>query len=396
MRVRAPAAKGLVGGRSVSILASVAPSLRVLIVDDRELDASLICESLIAGMPGPIACERAATGADALARLERGAFDLCLLDYHLGDESGLDVLRALRARGLELPVVVLTAASAHEIDVAASDAGADDYLDKARLGPELLEHSIRYARSRRRMLVELRAQNRALEALSREKNVLLGMAAHDLRNPIGVVRGYAEFLASNLSDLEPSEAREILETMRASCAQMSGLIDDLLDVSAIEAGTLELRRAPTDVVALVRTAIARQASEAATKNIAITLLAEPVPLLELDRERFDQVLTNLIGNALKYSNAGKPVRVRVRPRSEDRVELAVEDEGIGIGPAFLPKLFQPFQRAARTGTSGEKSTGLGLAIVRRIVEAHGGTIGVTSEPGVGSTFTVSLPSRARD
>jgi signal transduction histidine kinase len=364
--------------------------LRVLVVDDNDDDVWITTEHLAAGWPTPIRFARARDGAEALAMLSAERFDLCLLDHHLGRESGLDVLRAARARGDDVPVVMLTASPAHTIDVAASEAGADDYLDKCRVSPEALEHAVRYARVHREHVETLRRQNKALARLDREKNLLLGMAAHDLRNPIGVVRAYAEFLADNGDDMDGDEVRSILRAMEQSCAQMSGLIDELLDVSAIEAGTLVLQEKPHDIVAVIESVIADLAPIAGAKQITIELAAVPMPHVNFDRARFEQVLANLVGNAIKYSHPRTGIRVSVE-RAGEHVRVAVEDHGIGIAPEFLPRLFTPFSRAQRTGTSGERSTGLGLAIVKRIVEAHGGSIEVTSRRGEGSTFAVLLP-----
>jgi signal transduction histidine kinase len=361
------------------------------VVDDNDVDVELITENLIAGWGSQVRVERARTGAEATSCLDRMVFDVCLLDYHLGQESGIDLLREMRARGNDVPVVVLTADATHDVDVAAGEAGADDYLDKLRMSPPILEHAIRYARSRRRSQRELAAQNRELARLDREKNVLLGMAAHDLRNPIGIVQSYAEMLAEHLSDLEPRETLEILKTIRRSCAHMTAMIDDLLDVSTIASGTLSLQKTPTDLVALVARVVAQHAAMADAKHIALEIESEPVPSIPIDGVRFEQVLANLVANALKYSHAGTGVVVRVGREGTDHARVSVADHGIGIAPDFLPRIFRPFARAQRTGTSGEKSTGLGLAIVQRVVEAHGGTISVSSRLGEGSTFTVTLP-----
>jgi len=369
--------------------------LRVLIVDDTDLDVELTTENLRAVWHGRVVVTRARTGAEASALLDEARFDVCLLDYHLGEESGLDLLRRVRARGNDVPVVVLTADAAHDVDIAAGEAGADDYLDKLHVSPPILERAIRYARNHRRSVRELRAQNRQLERLDREKNVWLGMVAHDLRNPIGIVQSYAEMLASHLSELEPQETLEILGTMQRSCAHMTALIDDLLDVSMIASGTLSLHKTPTDLVLVARSVVAQHAAMADAKRIVLELVSEPVPLVMLDRPRFEQVLANLIANALKYSHGGTRVVVRIERVSDDHVRACVQDHGIGITPEFLPRIFQPFERAQRAGTSGEKSTGLGLAIVRRVVEAHGGTITVASRLGEGSTFSVTLPVDAR-
>lgn len=275
----------------------------------------------------------------------------------------------------------------------ASDAGADDRIDVARIGPDVLSHAIRFARAHRQVVRELRARNTELARSVREKNVLLGMAAHDLRSPIGVIRGYAELLLEHGSELEPSEVAEMLGKIRGSCATMTELIDDLLDVSAIEAGTLVLRKTACDVIAVVRGVVADHERLAAAKDIRLSFESDGtvIPALPLDRARFEQVLANLVTNAVKYSNRGKDVTVRVEAPSPSEVRVSVRDHGIGIAAEFVPKLFHPFARARRTGTSGEKSTGLGLAIAQRVVEAHGGRLEVASQLGAGSTFTVILP-----
>ena len=205
------------------------------------------------------------------------------------------------------------------------------------------------------------------------------------------VQSYAEILAGHFSDLDPRETLEILETMHRSCAHMTTLIDDLLDVSAIAAGTLSLHRTQADLGRVAGSVVAQHTAMAEAKKTALELFSEPVPSVSIDRPRFEQVLANLIANAIKDSHGGTRVVVRVVREGDDRVSVSVRDHGIGIASAVLPRIFRPFERAQRTGTSGEKSTGLGLAIVRRVVEAHGGIIEVESRLGEGSTFTVTLP-----
>lgn len=359
-------------------------------VDDLDADTMLTIERLRAAWPDPCVVDRAHTADEARALLVEGGHDVCLLDVHLGDDSGLVALRAAREAGSDVPVIVLTSARSHEVDVAAAEAGADEYLDKVRLGPELLERAIRYARMHRRQLRELRHRNDELARLDREKNVLLGTAAHDLRNPIGVVLGNAEFLRSELGAIERSEIDDMLERIERSCRNMLGLIDDLLDLSSIAAGTLVLRTHLVDARALASDVVAEYGVLAQKKGIRLVLEA-PAPLqVVIDEARMAQVLGNLVGNAIKYSKGGTDVHVFVEP-ADDMVRFVVVDQGIGIAADLLPRLFKPFTKGQGTGTGGEKSTGLGLAIVHRIVEAHGGHIEVASEVGVGSTFTVVVP-----
>jgi signal transduction histidine kinase len=375
------------------VSAANARALRVLVVDDVDADAMLTVERLRAAWSSACAVDRAHTAEQARAALTEGGHDLCLLDVHLGDDSGLVALRAAREAGSDVPVIVLTSARSHDVDVAAAEAGADEYLDKVRLTPELLERAIRYARMHRRQLRELRVRNEELARLDREKNLLLGTAAHDLRNPIGVVLGNAEFLRGELGTIERSEMDEMLERIERSCRNMLGLIDDLLDLSSIAAGTLELRTRLADARSLASEVVAEYGVLAQKKGIRLTLEAPaPVPVA-FDHARMAQVLGNLVGNAIKYSKGGTDVHVFVE-HDPHEVRFVVVDQGIGIAPELLPRLFKPFTKGQGTGTGGEKSTGLGLAIVHRIVEAHGGRIAVASELGVGSTFTVTIPRDA--
>lgn len=372
-------------------------AIRVLVIDDDDSAHAHTRAHLDVAWSGRARTVHVRTGAEALAQLAEDSFDVCLLARALGaGESGLDLLRRVRAAGHELPVIVVTADLSREGADEARAAGADDRLDPTRMGPEGLAHAIRFARAHRRVVRELQARNAELAAAAREKNVLLGMAAHDLRSPIGVIRGYTELLLDPESELAPAEVGEMLGKIRASCTSMTELIDDLLDVSAIEAGTLVLRKTPCDLALTVRGVLADHERMAAAKDIRLVFENEGTPLspVLLDRARVEQVLANLVTNALKYSNRGTTVRARVEASGADAVRVSVIDHGIGIAPEFVPKLFHPFARARRTGTSGERSTGLGLAIAQRVVEAHGGRLDVESQLGAGSTFSMTLPRRS--
>jgi len=171
---------------------------------------------------------------------------------------------------------------------------------------------------------------------------------------------------------------------------MARLVDDLLDVAAIESGRLQLVYQPTDLVALVQTNLTRNRLIAARKNTTLELTAAPTPMALLDAAKIEQVLNNLVTNAIKFSPPGSRVQITVLSSGEELV-LSVKDEGPGIPPKEMESLFKPFQRTSVKSTAGEKSTGLGLVIAKRIVEEHGGRIWVESQAGAGSTFHVSLP-----
>ncbi|CAH2602046.1 Histidine kinase [Rhodovastum atsumiense] len=239
---------------------------------------------------------------------------------------------------------------------------------------------------------EMARKNAELSQLNEEKNRLLGIAAHDLRSPLGIIQSYAEFLESEASEALDAGQRELVSTIRTASRFMLRLIDDLLDVSRIESGRLELDLQPVELVALVRHNVRLNQVLAARKRIglrfATTLRALP---MVADAAKLEQVLNNLLGNAISFSPADTTVEVGLEA-TPDHVTIAVADQGPGIPPAELAKLFQPFGRTSVRPTGGEKSTGLGLAIVRRIVEGHGGTVRVDSEVGRGSCFMVSLPA----
>lgn len=240
---------------------------------------------------------------------------------------------------------------------------------------------------------ELAKSNAELDRLNIQKNELLGIAAHDLRNPLQVILTYSHFLLEEASDLAP-EHREFVRTISSSSRFMLHLVDDLLDVARIEAGTLDLDLAPVDLDGLVEHNIALNRVLAEPKGTRIELRREgKLPGMVLDAAKIEQVLNNLIGNAVKFSPPGSTVEVRLAA-GEEGVTLSVRDQGAGIKPEELESLFRPFQKGRNRSTAGEKSTGLGLAIVKRIVEGHRGEIRVESAPGEGSVFHVRLPGTA--
>jgi signal transduction histidine kinase len=239
---------------------------------------------------------------------------------------------------------------------------------------------------------EIAKKNAELERLNREKNRFLGMAAHDLRNPLHTILGYSDFLIQ-ISD-QP-EQQEYLQIIRNVSQFMTRLVDDLLDVTKIEAGDLQLEYDPVNLADLITFNLAINRPLAAQKQIEIIYqLDETVPMALVDSAKIEQVLNNLISNAIKFSEPGNRVVIRLE-RVEENFLISVKDDGAGIAPEQQSRLFQPFQQG-KTGTNGEKSTGLGLVIVKRIVEGHGGKIWFESELGQGTTFFVSMPLQPPD
>ncbi|MBA3640673.1 MAG: response regulator [Acidobacteria bacterium] len=238
---------------------------------------------------------------------------------------------------------------------------------------------------------EMAKKNAELAKLIELKNRILGVAAHDLRTPLGVILSYADFLESDAAQTMDERQREFVTTIKRTSEFMLHMVTDLLDVTAIEGGKLTLDRQPTDLVELTRRNVKLNGVLSARKAIAIELEAPAsLPEVAFDRGKIEQVLNNLISNAVKFSHRGRAVHVSITA-ADGVATVAVSDQGQGIPAADLSKLFKPFSKTSVQSTAGEPSTGLGLAIVRNIVEGHGGRIWVKSEVGRGSTFSFTLP-----
>ncbi len=236
---------------------------------------------------------------------------------------------------------------------------------------------------------ELELANEQLLDIIEEKNRLLGMAAHDLRTPITIITGFIDLLADSRTTRE--DFAEFVSIIRGTLHDMLVLLNSLLDLSAIESGKVQLALARTDVNEFVDRVARIQRVLGAQKQIRVDTFIEPgLPVFPFDRARIEQVLTNLFSNAFKFSHGGTTVTLAVRQAGKS-IEFSVADQGIGISPEEVNRVFYEFQKLQGRPTANESSTGLGLSICRRIVEMHGGTIGVESTVGQGSRFYFRLP-----
>jgi signal transduction histidine kinase len=238
---------------------------------------------------------------------------------------------------------------------------------------------------------QLHQTNAELRELNQLKDQFLGMAAHDLRAPVGVIISYSKFVLDEAGETLSAEHREFLQTCRASAEGMQRLIENFLDVSVIESGQLRLEPGPITVPELLG-GVGPVARLVAEKKRVSVLMETPDNVLPLhvDTAKLQQVLVNLISNAVQHSQPGQRVWVSAH-RDAQAVIFAVRDEGQGLSVEYQARLFTAFGRAGTKKTAGERSTGLGLAIARKVVEAHGGRIWIESVPGQGATFLFSVP-----
>lgn len=243
------------------------------------------------------------------------------------------------------------------------------------------------------MILEKSKLYQQLQELNQVKNRFLGMAAHDLRHPITVMQGYLDMLVGGVLGPLPENQVRVLRTLQEASKTMVTLVNDLLDVSAIEAGSLELRLEPESLAAFLEEVHIESSLLAQRKQQEVGLeIPSTPPILVMDAQRIHQVLTNLVTNAIKFSQPQTRITLGARLGS-DEIQIYVRDQGQGIPANEIGKAFTEFGRLSVRPTAGETSTGLGLAIAKRIVEAHGGRIWVESEKGVGSTFSFALPIR---
>ncbi len=237
----------------------------------------------------------------------------------------------------------------------------------------------------------LEQQNMELEDLSRQKNEFCGMAAHDLRNPITVIQNSSSIILKYLGENLTDKQIEFLKRINDSSKFMINLLNDLLDMSKIESGRLGLEITQNDYMDFLNDNIELNKYFANEKGISInSRLRNGIPLIDFDKNKIEQLLNNLISNAIKYSYPNTEINIEVE-KEGDFVLTKVIDQGQGIPEDELPNIFKAFQRASTRPTAGEKSTGLGLAIAKKIVEGHKGKIWVESEVGKGSTFYFKLP-----
>jgi signal transduction histidine kinase len=336
---------------------------------------------------------QANSGEAALARYEECRPDLVLLDVMMPGINGFDTCRELKTRyGDDLaPVVFITAKTESEDVVEGLAAGGVDYLPKPFRAREALAR-IRVHLQNRLLNEQQRKLVEQLSQASAAKNKLLGMVAHDLRNPLASMRGLAEFLRDDAQagKLTPDQA-DLVENIHGISQSMLQMVNELLDAAVIESGVLQINAEPASLSALLENSVTLNNINAAKKGSRIVLrLAELPGAVTMDGSKIKQVVDNLLSNAIKFSPPHSLVTIEAAAQPA-ACTVAVIDQGPGIPAGERDRLFKDFSRTSVKPTAGEKSTGLGLAICRRIIEAHGGSISAENRREGGCAFMFSLP-----
>jgi signal transduction histidine kinase len=361
----------------------------LLLVDDEPANLELL--EVFLAQEGLGRLVSTSDAREALPLFDANAPDLVLLDLNMPHVSGFEVMQGIRARTTAadfIPILVLTADASRAVRARALSEGANDFLTKPLDAVEV-RLRVRNLLNTRLLHLEQRRALEAAEAATAARDRVLSVVAHDLRNPLAAISMDAEMVRYMLSEEEHPAQHQGVGRIERTAQRMHGMIEDLLDVSRLERGTFAVRPVPAAPRDILAEAEAMLQPLARAQNVRLDFEGPgDLPSIPMDGARVLQVLSNLVGNALKFTREGGSVRVTWSVDAA-ALTLRVADTGVGIPPSQLPRVFGEFWQ----GTSAHRRSGIGLGLViaRAIVEAHGGKIDIQSTVGVGTTVTFWLP-----
>lgn len=389
------------------------PSLKILICDDDPAYRKLVRAYLRSSGREFIVTEAGRKG-EMQDALEKGGIDLIILDIQMPEKSGLEWLAEIVEKQIA-PVIMLTGFGSEEIAVQSIHEGAMDYIPKDHLTQDRLLSTVKVAleiwkrkraeADRERVLKELECKNAELqkamehmadlEEITRMKSEFLSITSHELRTPLTPMKAQLQMILEGyVGELNDSQKKS-LEVVLRNITRLGKLIEDILDLSRIEAGRIKLVFKPMNINAIVKEAIITQDSSATNKDIEISTKLADLPDIVGDPERIGQVIGNLLNNAIKFSKKSGKVIIETKCLDIDgkvNILFNITDYGIGISKADHEKLFKPFSQIDTSLGREQAGTGLGLAIVRGIIHAHNGKVWVDSESGNGTIFYFAIPT----
>lgn len=345
----------------------------------------------------------ATNGVEALEIAEKTIPDLILLDIMMPNMDGFEVCQKLKEnpKTKDIPVVFLTAKSQTIDIVKGFKLGGVDYVTKPFKHEELLIRIKTHIQLKQSQDIILR-QNEELNKVNHEKDEILSIAAHDLKNPVQVIIGFAKILGENTANLGSDEIKEFAGDIRSSGESMFKIISDLLDINKAEQGNLDLSIDKFNLDELIESIIEKERITGRAKNIKIHFKDEVEEFpIEADAQKVTQILDNLISNAIKFSPFDKSIyiksqKIKKTDTCEQAYRVSIIDEGPGISEEDQEKLFIKFARLSNRPTNNESSTRLGLSIVKKFVDILHGRVWCESVPGKGSKFTFELPAVFRE
>ncbi|MDJ0679522.1 MAG: ATP-binding protein [Xenococcaceae cyanobacterium MO_167.B52] len=398
----------------------------ILLVDDDEVDRLMVKRALKKAK-FPAQLTEARNGQEAIAQLKIrkdsliNSFDLILLDYGLPNMDGLQLIIAVKALDLNLPIIVLTGQGDEEIAVEIMKSGASDYLAKGKIEPNILAKAISNAirihkaeqavelanqrlRASNQLLVlknqelekqqqQIKLQNIQLQESYNLKSEFLATMSHELRTPMNAIMGFSQLLLRQYPDPLSEQQQNLVQRIFNNSKNLLEMINEMLDFSKIEAGKLEVNPHQLDLNYLVRLTVEELRSLAVQKHLdLITEVQLEDKFLIQDSNFIKRIIVNLLSNAIKFTESGL-ITVKAWEIDQTQIAISITDTGIGIAPEDQVKIFEAFRQVDQSFTRQHSGTGLGLAITESLVKMMGGKISLDSSLGQGTTFTVEIPRR---
>jgi len=376
---------------------------RILVVDDEKEIRALLSKALT--HLGGFQVELAESGEEALQKMEREPFDLVLADLKMSEMDGLQLISEIAKSKPETLTMMMTGHGTVDSALTAMKRGASDYLMKPLNLDELivrirkvLEEKQRFVRLRD-FADQLEKANQELRRIDSMKSEFVSVASHELRTPLATIKNAVQLVLKGTAGKINENQAKFLSMAERNINRLTNILNDLLNLSRIESGRIEIKFENIGLKGIIELAASSLKPHADGKSIKIDVeINGPLPTVYADPEKMEQILTNLIDNAIKFTPEGGRILIAAQPLPHDGrnvhndgVAVSVKDTGIGIPPEHLGAVFEKFHQVEGSLQRSASGTGLGLAITKGLVEAHQGKIWVESELGKGSTFTFSLP-----
>lgn len=362
--------------------------IRVLLIDDDEEDYFITRRVFARISDARYTLEWCDNYKLAQEKIAAKEHDIYLIDYRLGEHSGLELLKVAQPEKRVEPFILLTGVGDQNLERRSMKLFASDYLVKGSFGPELLSRTLQYAIGRKQ------AEQQRIEhliELNRSKDEFISIASHQLRTPATGVKQYIGMLLEGFIGDIPEQQRAVLDKAYQSNERQLRIVADLLKVAQVDAGQVKLRKTAVGINEMVNDIIKEQRAtfDHREQNVVFTP-SDTQPYAEIDHDTIRMVIENIIDNASKYSLAGTAVTVDVDDLGSD-ILVSIEDEGVGIDPKDQGKLFEKFSRIDNPLSTIVGGTGLGLYWAKKIIDLHGGSIDYTSIAGKGTKFSIRFP-----